>query len=833
MDPRLYGKRGYDMDLTIFRSLFALDPNTNIPISTNLLMTSDGIGGIQWESLAWYTSTVSISNIKILDVNTANAIPVHNLTIQNGNLLVDGAGAIGSGISIIQLASSITGLGSAGYVSTTSLYSTVAGLGTAGYVSSATLTKTVAALGTTGYVSTVSLYSTVIGLGTAGYVSTAQFNSFSNFIYNPVSYISSGNLFSTSISLLGYIDGFVNSQGSAISSFTVTGTVNFFSTLSIGTFVYVNGNISTLSTSVGDAIVNLGTTPGYLSSLQSQVLSTGTIGLSSINFVDTVTGIKQLVAITNGIFQVNGASITGDVSKGDLTSTVIGLGTAGYLSTIVWDSVVSTANLTDLISTPNLTDLISSANLTGLISTANLTGLISTANLTDLISTANLNGLVNSANLTGLISTANLTGLISTANLTGLISTANLTRLVSTSFFDTQITSSLVGLGNLGFLSSFNTRNVSTGTVQASSITFIDINVPPSVGAGLPSLLYASSGKLMFNGAFATGEGAAAGVSQLIAGNGISLNPQIGTGTVTLTATIANMVGLISTPNVANIVSTANLNGLVSTSFFDSQITSSLNGLGTAGYISSSFFDSQITSSLNGLGTAGYISSTQLQSTVVALKQSFFVVNTDSLYLIGSGNTLVVSSLRELVYLSSFIQSTVTYKGSNGNITPQWNNGTQPISFTTANLQLDSFSTLITSRATVTIEVLGNFAFSPLGLAQSPVPIYMSSFVQSGVSGNSNYLSSQMFQSMFFPSNYNSGTAGGLYGSISNYFSPTIKMSIPGSVIQSFYRNAPLVLGHYLPNAVTLATTQGFLNSNASVFFGSTNSVFISVQNMP
>ena len=811
MDPRLYGKRGYDMDLTIFRSLFALDPNTNIPISTNLLMTSDGIGGIQWESLAWYTSTVSISNIKILDVNTANAIPVHNLTIQNGNLLVDGAGAIGSGISIIQLASSITGLGSAGYVSTASLYSTVAGLGTAGYVSSATLTKTVAALGTTGYISTTSLYSTVAGLGTAGYVSTAQFNSFSNFIYNPVSYISSGNLFSTSISLLGFIDGFVNSQGSAISSFTVTGTVNFFSTLSIGTFVYVNGNISTLSTSVGDAIVNLGTTPGYLSSLQSQVLSTGTIGLSSINFVDTVTGVTQLVAITNGIFQVNGASITGDVSKGDLTSTVIGLGTAGYLSTIVWDSVISTANLTDLISTANLTDLISSANLTGLISTANLSGLISTANLTDLISTANLNGLVNSADLTGLISTANLTDLISTANLTDLISTANLTGLISTSFFDTQITSSLIGLGNLGFLSSYNTRNVSTGTVQASSITFIDINVPPSVGAGLPSLLYASSGKLMFNGAFATGEGAAAGVSQLIAGNGISLNPQIGTGTVTLTATIANMVGLISTPNVANIVSTANLNGLVSTSFFDSQITSSLNGL----------------------GTAGYISSTQLQSTVVALKQSFFVVNTDSLYLIGSGNTLVVSSLRELVYLSSFIQSTVTYKGSNGNIAPQWNAGTQPISFTTANLQLDSFSTLITSRATVTIEVLGNFAFSPLGLAQSPVPIYMSSFVQSGAQGNSNYLSSQMFQNMFFPSNYNSGTAGGLYGGISNYFSPSIKMSIPGSVIQSFYRNAPLVLGHYLPNAVTLATTQGFLNSNATVFFGSTNSVFISVQNVP
>ena len=813
MDPRLYGKRGYDMDLTVFRSLFALDPNTNIPISTNWLMTSDGIGGIQWESMAWYMSSVSISNIQILDVNKANAIPLHNLTIQNGNLLVDGVGAVGSGISILQLASSITGLGTAGYVSTASLYSTVAGLGTAGYVSSAGLAKTVAGLGTTGYVSTASLYSTVAGLGTAGYVRSAQYNSFSNFIYNPVSYISSGNLFSTSKSLLGYIDGFINSQGSggAISSFTVNGGATFYSTLSIGTFVYINGNISTLSTSLGDAIVNLGTKPGYLSSLQSQFLSTGRIGLSSINFIDTVTGVTQLAAITNGIFQVNGASITGDVSKGDLTSTVMGLGTVGYLSTIVWNSVISTANLTNLVSTANLKGLISTANLTNLVSTANLAGLISTANLTGLISTANLSGLISTANLSGLISTANLTGLISTANLSGLISTANLSGLVSTSFFDTQITSSLKGLGNLGFLSSFNTKYVSTGTVKTSSITFIDINIPPSDGAGLPSLLYASSGKLMFNGAYATGVGAAAGVSQLIPGAGISLTPAIGTGAVTLTATIANMIGLLSTPNVANIVSTANLNGLVSTSFFDSQVTSSLNGL----------------------GTAGYISSTQLQSTVIALKQGFFVVNANTVYLIGSGNTLTVSSLRDIVYLSSFVQSTVTYKGSNGNIAPTWNSGTQPISFTTANLQLDSFSTLITSRATVTIEVLGNFAFSPLALPVSPVPIYMSSFVQSGALGNSNYLSSQMFQTMFFPSNYNSGTAGGLYGGLSNSFSPSIKMSIPGSVIQSFYPNAPLVLGHYLPNAVTLATTQGFLNSNATVFFGSTNSVFISVQNMP
>ena len=390
MDPRMYSRKGYDMDLTVLRSLFALDPNTNIPISTNWLMTADGIGGVQWKGLASYMSTVSISNISMFDTNLINNPYRHNITITNGGLFVDGAPVVGSGLNIIQLASSLQGLGTYGFVSTLSLYSTTRGLGTLGYVSSATLTSTVVGLGTAGYVSSASFYSTVVGLGTAGYVSTAQYNSFSNLIYNNISYISSGNLNSTTTNLFGYIQDIINSQGDgSISSFTVNGTANFYSTLSVGTLYYINGNISTLSTSIGDAIVNLGTTPGYLSSLNSRSLSTGMTTLSSINFMDTVTGVKQLVAVTNGIFQVNGASITGDVSKANLTSTVIGLGTSGYLSTVIFTGVVSTANLANFVST---------ANLSGLLSTANLAGLVSTANLVDLVSSANLTGLVRSAN---------------------------------------------------------------------------------------------------------------------------------------------------------------------------------------------------------------------------------------------------------------------------------------------------------------------------------------------------------------------------------------------------------------------------------------------------
>jgi hypothetical protein len=576
MDPRMNSRKGYDMDLTVLRSLFALDPNTNIPISTNWLMTADGIGGVQWKGLASYMSTVSISNISMFDTTLTNNPYRHNITITNGGLFVDGAPVTGSGLNIIQLTSSLQGLGTYGYVSTLSLYSTVRGLGTAGYVSTATLTATVAALGTTGYVSTASLYSTVAGLGTAGYVSTAQYNSFSNLIYNNISYISSGNLYSTTTNLFGYIQDIINSQGNgSISSFTVNGTANFFSTLSVGTFFYINGNISTLSTSIGDTIVNLGTTPGYLSSLNSRSLSTGMIGLSSINFMDTVTGVKQLVAVTNGVFQVNGASITGDVTKANLISTVIGLGTAGYLSTVIFTGVVSTANLVGLISSANLTGIVSTANLAGLVSSANLSGIVSSANLSGVVSTPNLEGLVSSpnlirfistANLANLVSTPNLANLLSTPNLIDLVSTANLRDFISTSYFDSQITSSLRGLGTLGYLSSFQAHELSTGILQVSSIRFMDSTTTPPE-AGTFSLLHVSSGQLLFNGGY-TGSGGGAGVSQLVAGTGIVLNPPVGTGAVTVTV---NSSGLI-----------------------DSPLTSTLNGLGTAGYISSSQYRVQL-----------------------------------------------------------------------------------------------------------------------------------------------------------------------------------------------------------------------------------------------
>jgi len=81
------------------------------------------------------------------------------------------------------LTSSITGLASSGYISSTQLTSSIAGLASSGYVSSTQLTSTFAGLATGGYVSSTQMVSSITGLATTGYVSSTQlFSSVANFV---------------------------------------------------------------------------------------------------------------------------------------------------------------------------------------------------------------------------------------------------------------------------------------------------------------------------------------------------------------------------------------------------------------------------------------------------------------------------------------------------------------------------------------------------------------------------------------------------------------------------------------------------------------------------
>ena len=48
------------MDLTIYRSLLAIDPTTNYPISTNYILSTDGYGDLQWQNILDNISSQSL-----------------------------------------------------------------------------------------------------------------------------------------------------------------------------------------------------------------------------------------------------------------------------------------------------------------------------------------------------------------------------------------------------------------------------------------------------------------------------------------------------------------------------------------------------------------------------------------------------------------------------------------------------------------------------------------------------------------------------------------------------------------------------------------------------
>jgi hypothetical protein len=254
-------------------------------------------------------------------------------------------------------------------------------------------------------------------------------------------------------------------QISSLSGFTVLSANNYSSILTLaGT-----GQISLTSDYNANAVfIGLNASTLVTSNLTSIIVSTTNVTTSSFTLIDTYSQVQKTLYSYNGNLFLNGVAVSGAAAslvtsvnagsniimgpsgsgggtQGDvtvnvdtsfLTSTVIGLGTAGYIST-----------------------------------------------------TSGGGGSINA------------TGLVSTANLASLVSTANLANLVSTSYFTSQLTSTVIGLGTSGYLSSLNGISLSTGTVFASSISFIDTSL------NTKQLLAVNGGTLQLNGAAITGGG--------------------------------------------------------------------------------------------------------------------------------------------------------------------------------------------------------------------------------------------------------------------------------------------------------------------------------------
>jgi hypothetical protein len=230
---------------------------------------------------------------------TANLL---STAVQVGNTFTSSA--------VVFLPSTVTGLGSSGYISTptfvSAFVSTTQGLGSAGYLSSISIDpyaiSTAKGFGTLGYVSTsffdAQLTSTTIGLGTLGYISSGVFT---------------GPLASTiqGLGSSGYI-----STSQLTSSLIGLGSINYVSTSQLTSSLSGLGSLGFLSTSQ---------------------LTSSLTGIGSLGFLST----PQLTS------SVRGLGSSGYVSTSQLVSSVTGLGSLGYLSSVqIFRSTYSNTNAT-------------------------------------------------------------------------------------------------------------------------------------------------------------------------------------------------------------------------------------------------------------------------------------------------------------------------------------------------------------------------------------------------------------------------------------------------------------------------------------------------------
>ncbi len=671
MDPYIQNNRSYDTDLLILRSLFALNPDTNLPISTNYIMTTDGAGGISW-----------------ID-------PI-----------------IFGGISLPNLVSTVAGLGSINYVSTsflnTALTSSLKGLGTINYISTSylntALTSSLTGLGTINYVSTSylnsALRSSIEGLGTVGYVSAQTLAITTNtanaaltssiFILNPSRYVSTGALIST-------VKGILDSADFA---------------LQIGDF---------------DA--------GLTSTSQ---------GLGTLGYISTATFRSSLTSTSQGLGTLGYISTA--AFRSSLVSTVQGLGSAGYVSTsfmtnYVTDAVANAGTSGNYVSVPTLT-LTLNTKVAGL----GTQGYVSTSYLVNYVTNA-LNNVGTSGNY------------------------------VSTPTLDLALTSTTSYIFDLE-------RYVSTGALTSTTVGI---------------LATATSG--------------------------------IAVGTLN-TALASTVEGLGSGGN----------NGYISSLTLKTALTSTVAGLGSGGnngYISSLTLNRALTSTVAGLGSGGingYISTLSLQSTTQQLTDMIMGGTTVTVdragNLIIQGGTINVGSMTgSIIYVSTFIQSSVTYSGTNGTMSgtvlPDPNTGTDMI-FSTCIIPFNTMSSFMNANSRINLDVFPTFAFNELnsGSTRSLVtPI--STFIQYGSlapsANNSNLL--KYVNTSFLIAN--SKTSG-----FSNYFQQQLRIQIPGSAIYGAFSN-DYILYHYMPGGLTINLDPGLKASSITVNYSSTNSVFISVQNLP
>ncbi len=257
-----------------------------------------------------------------------------------GSKLNDQGGGGGAGGP--QLASTVEGLGTVGYISSTQLFSTVEGLATAGYVSSTQLVSTTDSiiyavvdlinnLGTYGYISSLDLISTVDGLGSAGYISSSQLQS----------------------TVAGLGSGGLTSLPSTISSFSLLTSSLFASTITTNILSSLVTNASTANITIATTStvttnsLTVGSGAGWLltSPIQTAAISTNTLwaDVTYVNTENATVGIISTVTTNNLTIGSGGGWLLTSPIQTTIVSSIYSFANQPFFDTVNIGSV-STMN---------------------------------------------------------------------------------------------------------------------------------------------------------------------------------------------------------------------------------------------------------------------------------------------------------------------------------------------------------------------------------------------------------------------------------------------------------------------------------------------------------
>jgi len=314
-------------------------------------------------------------------------------------------------------------------------------------------------------------------------------------------------------------------------------------------------------------------------------------------------------------------------------------------------------------------------------------------------------------------------------------------------------------------------------------------------------------------------------------------------------ATRSTVAGLVVYGYVLSNQLTSTIDGLgqigyISTIATPMSLQSTVAGLGSSGYVSSSTLlntintmgniyvsTNSLTSTVGGLSTFGYATNVDLSTAILAIsaaKNSIRFDTVGNVILSGSSNLITFTNAGSVIYTSTFFQSSMTYTGApvGSTIIGRLIN-TNDMEFSTATIRMDSFSSFINNNSRVTIDIYPSYAFTKLGTgATKPAIVALSTLLKSG---NTILLDTATTNSLFV-GNTRVLLESGITVDSSNVYNQPIKLTVPIPHVWDFTN--PYTLYHYMPSSIQTNQLQNALHSTiVTPYFGSTGSIFVSIQN--